>query len=107
MNPDSSKDKRRHRRVSIVKEIEVDGSRGRRVTDISIEGMYIDTVTPFAVGSTVELKFRLDDPEDTILGPVTVRAKVLYSQEGLGVGVQFIDLKSEDRSRITRLIDKI
>ncbi len=106
MSTDPSKEKRRNKRISIVKEIEVDGSRGRRATDLSVDGMYIDTFTPFAVGSTVELKFRLDDPDDSVLSPIVTRAKVLYAQEGLGIGIQLIDLKADDRMRIKHQIEK-
>lgn len=107
MSTGPSEEKRRNKRISIVKEIEVDGSRGRRATDLSVDGMYIDTVTPFAVGSTVELKFRLDDPHDSVLGPIVIRAKVLYAQEGLGIGVQFIDLKNDDGIRAPHLVEKL
>lgn len=107
MSTDLSDEKRRHKRIAVVKEIEVDGSRGRRVTDLSVDGMYIDTFTPFAVGSIVELKFRLDDPDDAVIGAITARAKVLYAQEGLGIGVQFVDIRSADRMRIKQMIDKL
>ena len=107
MSVDSSKDKRRNKRIAIVKEIEVDGSRGRRATDLSVEGMYIDTLTPYAVGSVVQLKFRLDDADDSVLGPVVTRARVLYAQEGLGIGVQFVDLKNDDRMRIKQIVEKL
>jgi len=85
-------------------EIESEGDGGtfrKRVADISFGGMFIDTLTSFAPGSVIKVRFRL--PGSDL--PTEVNAKILYVQEKIGTGVTFLDLKNKDRDKIRELIE--
>jgi len=87
-----------------VHEIECEGEGGifrKRVADISFGGMFIDTLTSFAPGSVIKVRFRL--PGSDL--PTEVNAKILYVQEKIGTGVTFLDLKDKDRDKIRELIE--
>ena len=58
--------------------------------------MFIETNDPPADGSTVTLRFHLDDG-----GPmISVSAVVRYLVTNLGIGVEFLDLPPSDVTRI-------
>jgi len=100
----SDSERRKDRRVSLVHEIECEGEGGifrKRVADISFGGMFIDTLTSFAPGSVIKVRFRL--PGSDL--PTEVNAKILYVQEKIGTGVTFLDLKDKDRDKIRELIE--
>ena len=58
-------------------------------TDLSMGGCYIDTVFPFPVGTTIELKLQLDD---TLL----VLGAVVTCDPQVGNGIQFTRMLPED-----------
>lgn len=102
----TSTERRRHKRVSLVQEIECSGgpgSFGKRMTDISVGGMFVDGLTSFPSGSEIGMKFRLPGEDD----PIEVRARVVYVQEKVGSGVQFLDLKQEDFRRIEEFVGRV
>lgn len=63
-----------------------------RVSDLSLEGCYIDTLNPFPVGTTVLL--RLLKGKNLF----ETQAQVSSCQLGLGMGLAFVDLKCDQRS---------
>jgi hypothetical protein len=71
-----------------------------RVTEVSRQGCFIDVVHPLPVGTTLKLRITCDQ------GAFETRAKILYVQQGIGMGVVFIDT-SEDQAKIleTWLVD--
>ncbi len=99
-------EKRKDKRVSLLQEIECIGVEGRfrkRLADISVGGMFIDSLTAFPSGEVITLSFRLPHSDE----PIEVTAKVVYVQERIGTGVQFLDLKSEDREKIQEFVDRL
>ena len=102
MDAKNPKEKRRHRRVKILQDIHF-GHRGqRRVDDFSEEGMFIATPAGYLPESVLDLKFRLFNDDE----PIEVQAEVRYVQEGVGMGVRFLNLKPEDRKRIKKFVDR-
>lgn len=102
---DPAEERRRHRRLALIREIEYEGKRGkvqRRLADISAGGMFIDTPEPLRPGSKITVRVRLPDSEE----PVVATAEVKYTQDGVGMGVEFLDLKPEDREKIEKLVEK-
>jgi c-di-GMP-binding flagellar brake protein YcgR len=66
--------------------------------DLCEGGMFIETRQPLEVGSQIHVRFNLEDG-----GPIVVAsAKVCYVVEKLGMGVEFLELVSADRTRIQR-----
>lgn len=95
-------ERRKHKRVSIFQEMYFGDRSVRRMDDISEQGMFIATPDVFMIGSVLDLKFRLFNDDQ----PITVKAEVRYVQEGVGMGVHFTDLKTEDRERIKKFIKR-
>src|SRR5437773_1883366 len=99
-------EKRKDKRISLIQEIECEGEAGtfqKRLADISYGGMFIDTLTAFAPGTIITVRFRLANSDK----PVVVTARVLYVQDKIGTGVKFLDLKPEDREKIRELITRL
>ena len=102
MQSEKGSERRKYKRVTIVQEVFF-GDRGvRRMDDISEQGMFIATPDVFMKGSILDLKFRLFNQDQ----PVSVKAEVRYVQEGVGMGVRFMNLKPEDRERIKAFVER-
>ena len=95
-------ERRKYKRVSIFQEMYFGDRSVRRMDDISEQGMFIATPDIFMIGSILDLKFRLFNDDQ----PITVKAEVRYVQEGVGMGVHFTNLKTEDRERIKKFINR-
>lgn len=68
--------------------------------DISVGGMFIKTDVPFAEGSSLKLRFNLNDG-----GPIViVTCEVRYVVKGIGIGLRFLDLLPQDRQRIANFV---
>ena len=97
-------EKRRHKRLPLTQEVECEVN-GRafkfRSTDISAEGMFIETLGSFPSGTVITVKFRLPQCEDAI----TATAQVCYVQERIGFGIRFLDLPLEHVERILALAE--
>ncbi|HEV8324145.1 MAG TPA: PilZ domain-containing protein [Myxococcota bacterium] len=101
--PQSPAEHRRHRRIPFLKEVEVLGVGVRRSSDLSLGGIYLETVTAFHDAEVLGVRFKLRDDDPL---PVQVKARVAYQHEGLGVGLSFVDLSPADHARIEQLIDR-
>jgi hypothetical protein len=105
-DPDDPRpDGRRHKRVTLLREIACQGDAGTirsETGDISAGGMFIDSArAPFPQGETVTVAFLLSPAEPRI----TARAEVQYIQDGIGMGVRFLDLSQEDVDRVERFVE--
>ncbi len=67
-----------------------------RVPDVSAEGMFINTARHFPQGAILKVRFRLTRSNFE----VQARAEVRYSLEGVGIGVEFIEISEECREAI-------
>ena len=66
---------------------------------MALGGIFLETANPLAVGSTIELLF------DVSIGrPVRARALVCNSRPGKGMGVKFVHMGAEDRSRLNQFV---
>ena len=63
-----------------------------RPPDLSPHGMFVNTDKVYPEGAILKLKFRL--ARTGVL--IQARSEVRYCLEGVGVGVQFVDLATED-----------
>lgn len=64
-----------------------------RISEISRKGCYIDVLNTLPVDTTVQLSITRDS------GNFMTSARIIYVQEGLGMGMAFID-PSEDQLRV-------
>jgi hypothetical protein len=72
-----------------------------RVSDLSLEGCYVDTLNPFPEGSCVRVQF-LKGKEVFETG-----ARVSYSDAGLGMGLAFAELTAEQHSFLTDCLSEL
>ena len=72
-----------------------------RVRDLSVGGLFIETLRACPVDATVEIHFLVED------GEVRASATVRYVTPGKGLGLQFKTVRSEDQSRFSAMIKRI
>lgn len=88
--------KRAVRRCPFVASAEVtelsSGTRiSARTSEIGVGGCYIETLNPFADGSSVDLRILRDQ------GVFQTKAKVVYSHGSFGMGLAFVDIAPKQR----------
>src|SRR5512143_2468066 len=103
---DPNRELRRHPRVDLFQEVVCesgDVEARSRVADLSVGGMFVDLASPpFAKGTSVTTRFALRDEEPRMV----VDADVHYVQDGIGMGVRFVDLRDEDRDWIAAFVEE-
>ena len=97
------KEKRKAKRIVYMCEVECVGaevpSLRTRITDLSTTGVFIDSLTCFAVGSVLRLKFRIND------ALIETTGEVRYCMAQIGMGVRFINLSPEHQELIENLVE--
>lgn len=91
------RDRRVQKRLLFCNEVELVGFGPRRSSDLSIGGMFLESMVTFPLGSVLDLCFKLNDNDTR---PIEAKARVSYEVPGVGVGVEFLDLSAEDRERV-------
>jgi hypothetical protein len=66
-----------------------------RCSDLSLQGCYVDTLNPFPAGTLVRVELRTSEREFEAI------ALVNSSHSGMGMGLHFQDLRSEQTSVLT------
>lgn len=72
------------------------------LTDLSESGAFIETSQRYPVGAILSLRFRLPNLADFISCAIIVR----HTKGGTGLGVEFLDLRIEDRQQIRLFIER-
>ena len=67
-----------------------------RAPDISPRGMFIHIPTRFPEGAVLKIEFRLGRSARM----VKARAEVRYCLPGVGIGVEFVDISTDDKQAI-------
>ena len=98
--------RRQHKRVDDPQGVSVYWRCGRsedtsRVRDISVGGIFIETKATLPIDATVELNFLVED------GGIVVKAAVRYVLPGVGVGVQFKSVRTEDQPQFAAMMKRI
>lgn len=96
-------DNRQFPRAPLATQVEHEG--GTQIgfsRDISLGGMFIETKTPAATGSSLRIRFNLDDGGPIII----VGGEVRYAAGKIGMGVRFLDLSPMDQNRIEVYLSK-
>jgi c-di-GMP-binding flagellar brake protein YcgR len=96
-------ERRIEKRVPFIKEVEVVGIGTRRCSDLSVGGMYLETVAMFPVGTILDLRFKLQDSSEEL---IQVQARVSYVHSGMGLGLRFIKVTPTDNEKIQKWIDQ-
>jgi c-di-GMP-binding flagellar brake protein YcgR len=98
----TGEEKRKYKRVSILQDLHFGGKSIRKMENISEDGMFIPAADVFMSGSVLDLKFTLSNNQK----PIVVKGEVRHAQEGVGMGVKFMDLKPADRKQIRAFVKK-
>ena len=96
-----AEDRRKARRKTLLVEVYYEGAGTRaqtRISDISANGVFIETLSPLPDGSNIRLAFTPPGGRR-----IEVEGIVTQSQPGIGMGVAFTRIKPED----ARLIEQI
>ena len=94
-------EKRKHIRIPFIKGVKV-GIGMRRSLDLSVGGMYLETVFYYPVGTLLDLQFKLHASDER---PLQLQAEVVRTQEGVGAGLRFLNVSPEDHEKIQKFID--
>lgn len=89
---------RKKNRVLLQKDIIINNIIKGYVLDISDGGMFIHTQAEFIRGARVDLNFTLNER------PIQVRGSVQHMQPGVGIGIKFLNLSTDDFSFINDLL---
>jgi c-di-GMP-binding flagellar brake protein YcgR len=101
--PDEPVEPERRDSVRVKRPIEIEYSADcppirARLDDLSETGAFIDTAHPLGEGSDLVLRFTLPvNPEEA---RVECRARVVWTEPMVGVGVRFVELDEVSRERI-------
>ncbi len=101
MNDAERTERRKYHRVPFREEILIDGTKLSTSTDISEGGLFVSAIQRFEEGSVVELTIPFAE------GKITVKAQVKYCQQGIGLGMMFVEMTEEQRAQIGELIASI
>lgn len=97
------KERRVAKRISYICEVECDASGvsriATRINDLSMTGAFIDSMTCFATGTILNLRFHIKNIR------IETTAEVRYSMPQMGMGVHFLDLKPEHKAALESLIE--
>jgi PilZ domain. len=96
-------ERRHYDRSRVIVDVHFDGGDATGVAstkDISIGGLYMSTQADIAIGDTLALRIPLGGQH------VVVKADVVYSNPGHGIGVRFHRLTPEARELMERELPK-
>jgi len=99
-------EQRTNPRVSLFQDILCQGeeaSARSQAADVSVGGMFVDHLSPpFATQDLITVRFSLAPQE----APIVVEAAVNYVQQGIGMGIRFLNLDLLDHERIEAYVDR-
>jgi hypothetical protein len=102
--PDAGDERRRFPRYPFIAYVEVTDMKPphvrikARTSDLGREGCYVDTITPFAVGTHVLIGIMKNEKS------FSAKATVLYSTVGMGMGLLFTSIEPGEVPIIVRWI---
>jgi hypothetical protein len=92
-------DRREHDRSRLILDVHFDGAEATGVAstrDISLGGLFMKTQTEIPLGKTLSLRIPLGGQY------AVLKADVVYSKPGVGVGVKFVDVPDDARELMER-----
>ena len=72
-----------------------------RISELSSRGCYVDTVSPFPVGTELQVRIRFGCSTCELPG------SVIYTHSGFGMGVRFGETTSEHRVTLDAWLDEL
>jgi PilZ domain-containing protein len=105
-SPPSQSERRRHPRFSCVGVVHMNRpgesfKSAGKLSDLSLGGCYAETMSPFPVGSELEMILRTNQME------AKTRGVVRTTHPNMGNGIEFVDTGDEERSRLETIIERL
>jgi hypothetical protein len=98
-----SKDRREAKRITYLCEVDCEGAGmnrlATRINDLSLTGAFIDSLTCYAPGTHLRLRFHIHD----VL--IETTAEVRYTMPQMGMGVRFLALEPDHLAALESLIE--
>ena len=91
-------DRRNVQRIPFIKDIKLDNLSSGRAWDMSSQGMYIETLTPYPVRTRLPVTIEMFDEI------IQLDARVAFSDPGIGVGLEFCRMPIATRFKIEAMI---
>ena len=98
-------DRRNEKRWDVCLDAVWDGKSGNyvaRITDLSENGCYVDSLGEAVIGEVIAFKLQLPDGEW-----LELTGNVAHQTPPLGFGLRFDDLTDEQREKLRSLIDQL
>lgn len=93
-----TEERRKYERFPYREDILIDGTTVCSCMDISEGGLYISAIQHFDINSIIKVTIPFKGNN------ITFRGRVRYCQPGIGMGVMFVDMNSEQRSILKELL---
>jgi hypothetical protein len=96
-------DRREYHRARFFADVEIERGDQRfrnRISDITLDGLLIETSEPLAPGTEFHARVFLPEPP-----PLEVECIVKRVVEGVGMGVVFAELAPAQHARLRKLVD--
>ena len=93
------RERRKNKRIPFIADIIIDGVMKTTSVEISEGGLYVSTMQPFNENTEIDVTIPFKGEMSAL------KAQVLYSHPGIGIGVKFIDLNDEQRRKLKELIE--
>ena len=87
------------RQIPFREDILIDGAKQCTCSDISEGGIFISAIQIFDEGEVIDVTIPLCEER------ITVKGKIKYCQQGIGMGVMFYDLNDGHKVKIKTLVD--
>ncbi len=98
MSDQEGTERRRSDRLPFREDIVVDGAKLCTSSDISEGGMFLSAIQIFETNDVIQVTVPMGQEK------INVKAKVRYSQPGIGVGVMFVDLSDGQKALLREFI---
>jgi hypothetical protein len=92
------KEKRKSPRLPFREDILIDGAKRCTCNDISEGGIFVSAIQVFDEGEIIDVTIPLGEEQ------ITVKGRITYCQQGIGMGIMFCDLDDEHKTKIKTLV---
>lgn len=101
MNSPVQIEQRKYNRFPFRDSVLIDNSISSTSIDISEGGMFLSTIQSFKENTLIAVKIPVKKEH------LMLKAKVMYSQPGIGIGIMFTDLSDQQKTVIKHLINDL
>lgn len=88
-------------RVPLLTEAKIDRLTVGRVTDVSAQGAFVETLAPYPIGTALTLSLRIDN--ELIDAP----ARVVFADPGVGMGLEFTRPSTAEWNRVDAALHRL